>query len=198
MKGWLLLEEKDLIKKAKDGNRASLEVLLKESYPIVFGYLMKLCRNEEIAKDITQDVMVKAIVSFKNFRGNSKFSTWLVSIAINQFKDINRKNQFFVAENIDNKMDQINNHHGNSIESAEDIFIKKNESAQIMSIIDDLPEAQKQTFILKHFYDFSYEEIAKVLKCPIGTVRSRLFNGIKKIREILSHDSEKLEKEELF
>jgi len=192
------LEEKDLIKKAKDGNRASLEVLLKESYPIVFGYLMKLCRNEEIAKDITQDVMVKAIVSFKNFRGNSKFSTWLVSIAINQFKDINRKNQFFVAENIDNKMDQINNHHGNSIESAEDIFIKKNESAQIMSIIDDLPEAQKQTFILKHFYDFSYEEIAKVLKCPIGTVRSRLFNGIKKIREILSHDSEKLEKEELF
>ncbi len=192
------MEEKDLIKKAKDGNRASLEVLLKESYPIVFGYLMKLCRNEEIAKDITQDVMVKAIVSFKNFRGNSKFSTWLVSIAINQFKDINRKNQFFVAENIDNKMDQINNHHGNSIESAEDIFIKKNESAQIMSIIDDLPEAQKQTFILKHFYDFSYEEIAKVLKCPIGTVRSRLFNGIKKIREILSHDSEKLEKEELF
>lgn len=67
------LSEKALIEKAQSGDKKSLEVLLYDNYKIVYGYLLKLTMNEEITKDITQEVMVKAILNIKKFKGNYCF-----------------------------------------------------------------------------------------------------------------------------
>ena len=165
-----------MIEKAKSGDRQALENLLYESYPLVFGYLVKMCRDEELAKDITQEVMVKAIVNVGQFRGNSKFSTWLVSMAVNLYKDSLRKKTTVPME-FDDSFGL------GSSESAESVNLRQESSTEIYRLIDDLPDAQRQVFLLKHYYGLSYEEIAKVAQCPVGTVRSRLHNGIEKLKE---------------
>lgn len=170
-----------MLEKAKSGDRQALENLLYESYPLVFGYLLKMCRDEELAKDITQEVMVKAIVNVGQFRGNSKFSTWLVSMAVNLYKDSLRKKTAVPME-FDDSFGL------GSSESAESVNLRQESSNEIYRLIDDLPDAQRQVFLLKHYYGLSYEEIAKVVKCPVGTVRSRLHNGIDKLKEKITRE----------
>ena len=87
------MDEKTLLEKARSGDRKSLELLLYDNYKIVYGYLLKLTMNEEVTKDLTQDVMMKAILNIKKFKGESKFSTWLISIASNLYKNYIRKNE---------------------------------------------------------------------------------------------------------
>ncbi len=164
------MEEQAIIKQAMNGNRKALESLLTDSYSFVYGYLLTLSRDEELAKDITQEVMVKAIVNIHRFRGDSKFSTWLVSMAVNRYKDmVKKKTPALTAELV--------------AESAETAAVKKETSLQLKSAIDKLPDTHRQAFLLKYFQGLTYEEIAHVLKCPIGTVRSRLHHSLIKIRE---------------
>lgn len=171
------MEERVSIEQAKAGNRKALERLLTEAYPLVYGYLLKMSHDEELSKDITQEVMVKAIVNVGRFRGDSKFSTWLVSMAVNLYKDAVKRKR------IDLPPEQVT-------ESAESIVVKNESSGELKHAIEGLPDKQKQAFLLKHFQGLSYEEIAKVLKCPIGTVRSRLHHSILNIREFLERGNE--------
>lgn len=175
----MFLEEKALIEKAKLGDRKSLEKLLYDNYNIVYGYILKLTMNEEITKDITQEVMVKAILNIKKFKGDSKLSTWLISIASNIYKDMLRKNK--KISSIDIEKVSIEN-----IRSLEDDVINKDTVKRIGEALLKLPEEKKMAFILKNYYNYSYEEISRVLNCPIGTVRSRLHYCIKKIKDLIS------------
>ncbi len=166
------MEEQAIIKQAKDGNRKALESLLTDSYSFVYGYLLTLSRDEELAKDITQEVMVKAIVNIHRFRGDSKFSTWLVSMAVNRYKDmVKKKAPALTGELV--------------AESAETAAVKNETSQQLKSAIDKLPDKHRQAFLLKYFQGLTYEEIAQVLECPIGTVRSRLHHSLIKLREAM-------------
>ena len=172
------MQEAELVCKARLGDKQALERLLYDNYKIVYGYLLKLTMNEELAKDITQDVMVKAITHIKTFYGNSKFSTWLISIASNIYKDSLRRNKKISdiqIENIDME----------APENVEKNVLMKDDIARIKRVLMDIPEEKRKAFILKHYYSYSYEEISKILKCPVGTVRSRLHYCIKKLKELL-------------
>jgi RNA polymerase sigma-70 factor (ECF subfamily) len=172
------LNEEMLVDKAKSGDKIALEILLKDNYNIVYGYLIKLCFNVEVSKDLTQETMVKAIINIKGFKGKSKFSTWLVSIASNLYKD-SLKKKFFLGF----KKDLIEYD-----ENPEDIFIKNENFEKIKKALLKLPVEKRKVFVLKHYYNYSYEEIAEILKCPIGTVKSRLYYCIKKLSIFLEGD----------
>jgi len=172
------LSEKALIEKAQSGDKKSLEVLLYDNYKIVYGYLLKLTMNEEITKDITQEVMVKAILNIKKFKGNSKFSTWLISIASNIYKDMLKKDK--KVSRVDIEKTLIKN-----TQSLEDDIINKDTVKRIGEVLLKLPEEKRMVFILKNHFNYSYKEISKILKCPVGTVRSRLHYCIKKIRDFI-------------
>ena len=87
------MQEEELVRRARLGDKQALEALLYNNYRIVYGYLLKLTMNEDLTKDLTQDVMVKAITRINTFSGKGKFSTWLVSIASNAYKDNIRRNK---------------------------------------------------------------------------------------------------------
>lgn len=174
----MFLDEKVLLEKARSGDRKSLELLLYDNYKIIYGYLLKLTMNEELTKDITQEVMVKAILNIKKFKGDSKLSTWLISIASNLYKDSIRKNKY--ASSL--KVEEITVKDSQNIE---DSVINKDTIRRIENILKDLPYEKRMVFILKNYYDYSYEEISTILKCPIGTVRSRLHYCIKKLRSLI-------------
>lgn len=172
------MDEKALLEKARSGDRKSLELLLYNNYKIVYGYLLKLTMNEEVTKDLTQDVMMKAILNIKKFKGESKFSTWLISIASNLYKDYIRKNKKISSMNIEDLSVKDS-------QSIEETFINKDTVNRVGKLIMDFPYEKRIVFILKNYYDYSYEEISKILKCPIGTVRSRLHYCIEKLRSLI-------------
>lgn len=172
------MDEHELVIKAQADDKEALEALLYNNYSIIYAYLLKLTMNEETARDITQETMVKVILNIRKFKGESKLSTWLISIASNVYKDSLRRNKrISIAE--------IENLPLTASDDVEEAIIKRDSLARIKKALLEIPEKKRMIFILKHFYGYSYEEIAKIAKCPLGTVRSRLHYCIKKLREII-------------
>jgi len=171
------LDEEILVLKAKKGDKKALEKLFQDNYSVVYGYMLKLILDENIAKDFTQEAMLKAILNIKKFKGKSKFSTWLITIATNAYKDNIKK--------IKGREVNIESIVTTSNENLEETIIIKETFQNIKRILLDIPESKRMVFILKHYYDYSYEEISKIVDCPIGTVRSRLHYCIKKIKNEL-------------
>lgn len=170
--------EQELVEKARDGNKWAMEQLLRDNYHIVYGYLLKLSMNEDAAKDITQEVMVKAITGIRKFNGNSKFSTWLISIASNTYKDSLKRRKAVPTE-----LEELNMA---AAQNTEESVIQKEDIRQLNKSLLELPESQRKAFILKHYYNYSYEEIAGILGCPLGTVRSKLHYCISKLKNMMS------------
>jgi len=166
------LDEIELINKAKDGNKSALNSLLKDNYNMVKGYTVKIVGDPHLAQDIIQDAMLKAVININKFEPRAKFSTWLIKIATNVYRDYLRKNKSFqlIEQSLPDRGKQV-----------EDIVIVNYEYKEIMKIILKLPYEKRAVFILKHYYGYKYEEISQILGCPIGTVRSRLHNAVKYI-----------------
>ena len=166
------MDEIELINKAKDGNKSALNSLLKDNYNMVKGYTVKMVGDPHLAQDIIQDAMLKAVININKFEPRAKFSTWLIKIATNVYRDYLRKNKSFQL------IDQSLTDRGKQVD---DIVIVNYEYKEIMKIILKLPYEKRAVFILKHYYGYKYEEISEILGCPIGTVRSRLHNAVKYI-----------------
>jgi len=166
------LDELELINKAKDGNKSALNSLLVNNINILKGYTIKMVGDPHLAQDIIQDALLKAVLNINKFEPRAKFSTWLIKIATNVYRDYLRKNKSYelIEEGLADKNRQV-----------EDIVIANFEYNEIMKIILKLPYEKRAVFILKHYYGYKYEEISEILGCHLGTVRSRLHNAVKYI-----------------
>ncbi|MGE5473562.1 MAG: RNA polymerase sigma factor SigY [Ignavibacteriales bacterium] len=172
------MNEKTLIDLCKNGNREALERIISDNYPIVKGYLIKITLNEHLAEDLTQDCFIRALDNIKKYSPNGKLSTWLITIANNLYYDYLRKNRKIV---LGLEMEE-------DIQSVEENFEDRLELKEIANVISLLPYEKRTAFILKHYYGYKYEEIAQILKCPIGTVKSRIFSAIELIQKKLEGD----------
>ncbi|MCB2288281.1 RNA polymerase sigma factor SigY [Clostridium sp. CS001] len=164
------MEEVELVNKAKNGNKSALNSLFKDNFNILKGYTFKMVGDPYLAQDIIQDTMLKAVINIDKFEPRAKFSTWLIKIATNVYRDYLRKNKYsqLVDESFIDKGQQV-----------EEFVISNYEYKEIMKIILKLPYEKRAVFILKHYYGYKYEEISEIMDCPLGTVRSRLHNAVK-------------------
>lgn len=164
-----VLNERELIEEAKSGNKSALNNLLKDNLNILKGYVIKMTGSIYASQDIVQDTMLKAVLNIKKFRPEAKFSTWLIKIATNVYRDYMRKNRNYevIDETLEDKEQNV-----------EDLAISNYEYKEIMNIILKLPSEKRAAFILKHYYGYKYEEIAQILNCPVGTVRSRIHYAV--------------------
>ncbi|WP_069649883.1 RNA polymerase sigma factor SigY [Caloranaerobacter ferrireducens] len=168
------MEERKLVILAKKGDKKALEQLLKNNYSVLKGYLLKLTLDESLADDITQETMLKVILNIKKYKLKGKFSTWLITIATNVYRDILRKNKKVIYRG--EQMRAVD------VMSLEESVIVKTDFDRLKLLLKELPEEKRMVFILKHYYGYSYDEIAQIMKCSPGTVRSRLHYCIEKIR----------------
>lgn len=178
-----MTREQDLILSAQDDNSYALAQLLQDNYVLVLKYLIKLTLNEHDAKDLTQDVMVNAVKNIKSF-DNSKasFLTWLIAIAKNLWLDSVRKKKVrekFFKKSKENFEELSTNQ--------VDTFI---ENEEVLRALKTLSDKVRIPIIMHYNLGYSYEEIAKHLKIPIGTVKSRISNGVKTLRKELCQDEE--------
>lgn len=166
------MEELELINKAKQGNKSALNTLLTNNYSLLKGYVIKMTGNPETAQDIIQESLLKAVVNINKFKPEAKFSTWMIKIATNVYIDFLRKNKPDVE--LDENMEYW-------FAGVEESVINNLEYREVLDILLSIPHEKRAAFILKHYYGYKYEEIAQILNCPVGTVRSRLHNTIKQI-----------------
>lgn len=166
------MDELELIERAKEGNKSALNTLLTQNFPILKGYIIKITGSPDVAQDVIQEALLKAVLNIKKFNPKAKFSTWLITIGTNVYRDMLRKTKRIVPLEEDIIAEDYN---------TEKIVMSNMEYKEILDILNSMPYEKKAVFILKHYYNYKYEEIAKILNCPIGTVRSRLHNCIKNI-----------------
>lgn len=170
-----------LIKNAKEGDHLAFAMLFKENYPFLVKYLMKITMNPDTAEELAQETMAKCIQKIHLYNGQSKFSTWLVSIATNTYIDQCRKKKreknWQAQEEVYRKLKWH--------------FESRNEEwNDALEALARLPEDVRIPIILKHYYGYSYEEIGDWMKISPGTVKSRVHNGIKSIRRELKVSEE--------
>lgn len=170
------MDERSLIESSKKSKHA-LSLLLSKHHKMVYGFLLQLTCNQSLAEDLTQDTMVKAIMNIKKFRHESKFSTWLFTIANNTYKNHVKKHSRVIVKPLDETLESTFN--------TEKTVLIEDEFHKIMSHLKDMKDEQRIPFLLKHYYGYSYDEIAIIMKCPIGTVRSRIHNTVKKLQKHL-------------
>jgi RNA polymerase sigma-W factor len=174
----------DIIRHAVDGDQKAYAELVSRYQAQIFNLILRMVRSREEAQDLTQETFIKAFNSLSSFNAEYAFSTWLYKIAVNSCIDHFRKKRI-KAYPLDNpiagKDGELSREFADSSQGPESGLLNQEKSAQIQEAILALPEKYREAIILRHAQDKSYEEIAAILKVPIGTVKVRIFRG----REIL-------------
>lgn len=168
--------EKRLIKLAKEGNEDAFIDLFQLHYSFLYKYLLKLTLNEETSLDLTQDTMLKCYENLHSFKGGSKFSTWMISIASRLYIDQLRK-QKREANWMDHTKIAL------SRQLTWKAKTKGIEWSDTFTDFNNLEADLRIPILLHHYYGYTYEEISKLLQIKTGTVKSRVHNGIMKLRK---------------
>lgn len=177
-------EEKKLISEAICGKDEAFAELFREHYSFLNKYLMKLTLQPELAEDLTQETMVKAYMQLSRFEGKSKFSTWLISIASRLYMDQKRK------EHRDRKqMQQLMSESWRKLKWG--MSVGGHEWSIYLELFAKLEPETKVPILLRHYYGFTYSEIASILHLKEGTVKTRVHYGLERIRKEWSQDEAK-------
>ncbi len=180
------MTERELIKKAQAGHNPALNQLLLDNYSILKGYLIKLTLQKELAEDLTQETLFKAVKKIQDYEPQGKFSTWLIVIGKNLYFDYLRKNKREGSfEEYQSASGGIRERKGPSLEEE---VMNTFAVDKMKECLASLSREKRSVFILKHYYGYSYKEIAEIEQCPIGTVRSRLHNSIEEIRQAMEKE----------
>ena len=172
--------DKELVERVKNGEKAAYDLLVLKYQQRVVNLVLRFVRNHSDALDVTQEAFIKAYRALPNFRGDSAFYTWLYRIAVNTAKN-HLAVQSRRPRTSDYDVSDIEQIEGNTAlkdqATPESLLLKDELQALILKAIDDLPEDLKTAIMLREIEGLSYEEIACVMGCPIGTVRSRIFRA---------------------
>jgi RNA polymerase sigma-70 factor, ECF subfamily len=172
-----LLDEKDLIRKAKKGDTLALSKLIQQNYSFLVKYLMKVTLHPQIAEDLSQETMMKCIEKIQLYNGESKFSSWLITIATNLFIDQQRRK----------KREKKWLEQEQALRKLKWNAANMNEEwTDVLDVLAQIDEEIRMPIVLKHYYGYTYEEIGKMMGIAEGTVKSRVSNGLKSIRKELT------------
>ena len=172
-----------LVSRALEGDLPAFEKLVARYQNKLIGYSARMLGDQDEAEDVAQEVFIKAYRSLDSFRGDSQFSTWIYRIATNLCIDRirARKRRPQQAYSLDEPMDKDEEKGGREIadNSAEPTREVEREELRlrVRQVMSEMPEKMRTILIMCDMQGMSYEEIAKVLDCPIGTVKSRLFHA---------------------
>ena len=181
--------DQKLVEKAQRGDKKAFGMLVEKYQRRLNRLLSRMVRDQSEIEDIVQDSFIKAYRAINNFRGDSAFYTWLYRIGINTAKNHLVKlgkrpkamNEVDIEE-IENFEDapDLRNH-----ETPESTMMSSEIVASVNQTIAALPSELREAISLREMDGLSYEEIADLMNCPIGTVRSRIFRAREVIAEKL-------------
>ena len=172
--------DKEIIERVKSGEKEAYDLLVLKYQQRVINLISRFVKNHSDALDVSQETFIKAYRALPNFRGDSAFYTWLYRIAVNTAKNHLTvqsrkitKSDYDVAD-----IEQIEGNMSLTEQTTPESLLVKDELQEtILKTIENLPEDLKSAIMLREIEGLSYEEIAEVMECPVGTVRSRIFRA---------------------
>jgi RNA polymerase sigma-70 factor (ECF subfamily) len=178
-----------LVERVQAGDQQAFGLLVAKYQRKLLRLVSRLVRDSAEAEDVTQEAFVKAYRSLAGFRGDSAFYTWLYRIGVNTAKNwlVAHGRRVPTATEMDNTEAES---YGESdllhdTDTPERVLMSKQIAATVNAAMDELPEELRTAVTLREIEGLSYEEIAQVMDCPIGTVRSRIFRAREAIAEKL-------------
>ena len=171
--------DQQLVERAQKGDTRAFDLLVLKYQGRVANLVSRYVSNAAEVEDVTQEAFIKAYRALPKFRGDSAFYTWLYRIAANAAKNhlvaLGRRPS---SDQVIDEAEQfdlpgkLKDH-----ESPDAVLMGMELEQAVNSAIDGLPDELKAALTLREFEGLSYEEIAEILSCPIGTVRSRIFRA---------------------
>lgn len=172
-----------LVERCCANDRQAFETLVRRYQNKVHNFISKMTNDAEDAEDLTQETFVKAYLSLGNFRGESSVQTWLYRIATNLCIDRSRRRKrqvptaFSLDEPLEDEHEQISREIPDHAADPYRHLARKELRKRVREGLSSLTEKLRAVIVLYDIQGLSYEEIAQVLNCPVGTVKSRLFNA---------------------
>jgi len=173
-----------LVARVKQGDVRAFEMLVVKYQRRIERLIGRMVRDTDLVQDIAQESFIRAYRAIPQFRGDSAFYTWLYRIAVNTAKKalVDMKRDPLVTESAlasrddDEETSRVENELSDG-ETPEALLASKEIAMAVNSAIEALSEDLRQAITLREIEGLSYEEIAEVMNCPIGTVRSRIFRA---------------------
>lgn len=170
--------EKALIQKAKQGDLTAFEELILKHEKIVYNVALRMMNHSEDAKDISQEVFLKAYRNIANFDERSAFSTWLYRITTNTCIDEMRKRKgkqsYSLEEELENEDGTMQRQIADEGDTPEESLLREERKSEILQALENLSAEHKAAVVLRDVKGLSYEEISEILDLSLGTVKSRI------------------------
>ena len=187
-------DEELMQKSAKDDVQA-FECIFRRYEKLIFSYLYRMCRNRELSEDYLQDVFLRLWKNRGKYKPTGKFSSYLYQIAHNYFLNETIRKKIKVSPLPVEDADSFVMSH-NAEKTPLDKLVEKEFSDFVETILAEIPEPQREVFILCRFHKMKYKEISEVLDIPVRTVESRLLAATQKIIQKFSLYADKTAKDD--
>lgn len=161
--------DRELVERARAGERAAFDQLVERYQRRLLRLVLRLLRDQAEAEDVVQETFLKAYRALPRFRGESAFYTWLYRIAINGARNAILRRRLRGAGAVASPPQDI--------ATPESMLLSKQVMATIDAAMEALPLELRTAIVLREIEGLSYEEIAQIMECPLGTVRSRIFRA---------------------
>jgi RNA polymerase sigma-70 factor (ECF subfamily) len=182
-------DESELVSELQAGSEAAFDVLVTHYHAPVFNLILRMRADPSDAADGTQEVFLKAFKGIRSFRQGSSLKTWLYRIAIREalnhrrwFKRHLQKNVSIDAEPQEGQARlEIEDMHATPF----DQLASREIQSVVQSALNEIPDVFRSAVILRDLEGLSYEEVAEVLECSVGTVKSRILRGRRALKDLL-------------
>ncbi|MGB2696244.1 MAG: sigma-70 family RNA polymerase sigma factor [Candidatus Zixiibacteriota bacterium] len=174
-------DEESLVRRFQKGEEKAFNELVSRYKQRIFDMILKMVRNKEDAKDLSQETFVKVYYGLKNFRSESSFFTWITRIALNLCINFQKREKFrnFVSF-FDLKKPIL-------IENSSSPDVEKDELMQaIDQAVLSLPSKQRGVFVLRYYQKLPYLKIAEILGKSEGGIKSNYFHAVNKLKKMLA------------
>lgn len=164
------------VKLAKKGDHKAFQELIESEKVKLYKMAYMYMKSEEEALEVFQETVYKAFISIKNIKDEQYFSTWLTRILINTAINLlNRKKRIIPMEK-------------EILESKLNPYLPSEKDPDLVQAVLELDEKYKTVLILRFYRDYTVKQIAELLDCPEGTVKTNIHRGVNLLREILKED----------
>lgn len=178
-------DDLNLIRRVVGRDRQAFETLYHRHSPAVYRYLWKLIRQREIVEEALNDVMMVVWQTASRFNGTSRLSTWILGIAHNKALKARARSTKFDTE--------LRQAEPDGVESSgpEDAWARRELANAVARAIDSLPAEQGVVVELAFYHDLSYAEIAKIVGCPVNTVKTRMLYARRRLASLFAAEAKR-------
>ena len=166
-----------LVVQCRDGDRRAFETLLTRYERQVFGAAYRILHHREDATDVTQTAFLRAYEHLDRYDPAQRFCSWLYRIAVNEALDLVRRRR---------RSEPLSEQTPTEQDGPEAAAARDEDESVMQGALMDLKADYRTVIVLKHLQDCSYDDIARILECPVKTVKSRLFTARQALRDVLA------------